>query len=337
MTTQLAPNSMSLPPPSSLELDLLDGDRAVGWITGSAVGFRGFANETEAAHAAWVAYRALTRRLARRHGGRPAPIDVEPLAIARDADRETILASDRPIATLVRPSTHSRSGPETFGFEIPVPVAADELAMRSKAYLMYRTLRKSGLRWAMWDKRRAVTPRPAVARRQPASVPAPRPGQPLPSAIAFVSKLVLAAMATVMGAALIVAAPRTVTVPIGMVLVAGLVASSLVALVGRWRAARISRAAARPRRSSAPHTTVLRDGARLRERSGESMRELGWLALGIVSITVLVLALVVPEEIAVAFAAIGFGGLVAFRVTAAWAGWVPRLVSSSRTRVSTFR
>jgi hypothetical protein len=306
MTTQLAPNSMSLPPPSSLELDLLDGDRAVGWISAQAVGFRGFANETEAAHAAWVAHRTLGRRLARRHGGRPAPIDVEPLAITRDADRETILASDRPIATLVRPSTHSRSGPETFGFEIHVPVAADELAMRSKAYLMYRTLRKSGLRWAMWDKRRAVTPGPAAAQRQPASVPAPRPGQPLPSAITFVSKLVLAAIATVMGAALIVAAPRTLTVPIGMVLVAGLVASSLVALVGRWR-------------------------------SDESMRELGWLALGIVSITVLVLALVVPEEIAVAFAAIGFGGLVAFRVTAAWAGWVPRLVTSSHTPISTFR
>jgi hypothetical protein len=331
MTTQLAPNSMSLPPPSSFELDLLDGDRAVGWISGSAVGFRGFANETEAAHAAWVAHRTLARRLARRHGGRPAPIDVEPLAIARDADRETILASGRPVATLVRPSANSRSGPETFGFEIQVPVAADELAMRSKGYLMYRTLRKSGLRWAMWDKRRAVTPRPAVARRQPVAVPAPRPGQPLPSAIAFVSKLVLAAIATVMGAALVVAAPRTVTVPIGMVLVAGLVASGLVALVGRWRAARSSRPAA-PRRSSSPHTTDLRDAAGLRDRSDESMRELGWLALGIVSITVLVLALVVPEEIAVAFAAIGFGGLVAFRVTAAWGGWVPHRNARGESR-----
>jgi hypothetical protein len=312
MTTQLAPNSMSLPPPSSLALDLLDGDRAVGWISGSAVGFRGFANETEAAHAAWVAHRTLARRLARRHGGRPAPIDIEPLSIAADAERETILASGRPIAALVRPSDKSRSGPETFGFEIQVPLTAGELAMRSKAYLMYRTLRKSGVRWAMWDRRRRVTPRPA-ARTQPVSVPAARPERPMSSAIAFVSKVVLAVIGAVMGAALILVAPRTVTVPTGMVLVAGLVASGLVASVGRWRAARRSRHAA-----------------------DDSLRELGWLALGIASIAVLALALVVPEATAVAFAAIGFAGLLAFRVTAAWAGWVPRrLASRSRTRFST--
>jgi hypothetical protein len=237
MTTQLALNSMSLPPPS-LQLDLIDEDRRVGWVKGRTIGFRGFANETEAAGAAWVAHRTLSRRLARRHGGRPAPIDIEPLRLARHDDGEAIVASNKAIATLLRPDVGSRDGAGSFGFEIQVPLPADELTMRAIAYRIYGTLRRSGVRWAMWDRRRVVTPLPVAARRQPISVPAPQPGQPLPSAIAFVSKLVLAAIATVMGAAVIVAAPRTVTVPIGLVLVAGLVASGLRALVGRRRAAR---------------------------------------------------------------------------------------------------
>src|SRR3712207_2312143 len=105
MTTQLAPNSMSLPPP--LQLDLLDGARLVGWVKGPAIGFRGFANENEAAGAAWVAHRTLARRLARRHGGPVPPIDVEPLSLVQDGDRSVILASGRSIATLVRPGAGS--------------------------------------------------------------------------------------------------------------------------------------------------------------------------------------------------------------------------------------
>jgi hypothetical protein len=143
-----SPNNMSHRSPSSSELELRAGGRAVGWIRGQVVGFRGFANETEAAQAAWVAHRALARRAERRHGGPPAPLEMEPLAIARDAERETILAGDQPIATLVRPSA---DGPESFGFEIQVPVVSDELAIRSKAHLLYRRLRNSGLPWATWD------------------------------------------------------------------------------------------------------------------------------------------------------------------------------------------
>ena len=51
--------------------------------------------------------------------------------------------------------------------------------------------------------------------------------------------------------------------------------------------------------------------------------ELGWLALGVVSVTMLVLALFLPDELALALAAVGFAGLVAFLVTASWMGWVP--------------
>ena len=76
MTTHLGPSRLSLPPP--LELDLVDAGRAVGWIVDNAVGFRGFGDETEAAHAAWVAHRAIARKLARTHATRPVPVDIEP-------------------------------------------------------------------------------------------------------------------------------------------------------------------------------------------------------------------------------------------------------------------
>jgi hypothetical protein len=148
MTTQLAPDRFGLPPP--LELDLVDAGRPAGWIAGNAVGFRGFGDEAEATHAAWVAHRALARRLARTHGLRPVPIDIEPLALHKVARGGMILASGKPIATLVRPGPESRSGVDSFGFELQVPAPVTELEARAMAYLMYRTLRKSGLRWAMW-------------------------------------------------------------------------------------------------------------------------------------------------------------------------------------------
>ncbi len=323
MNTQFAPNSMSLPPPARPDLDLLDGNRFVGWVRGWAVVFRGFANESEAAGAAWVTYRALARRLAHRHGGPPAPTGVEPLALSHAGDPVAILAGGQPIATLVRPGVESLSGPDSFGFEIQVPVPADELFMRSLAYRIYRTLRKSGARWAMWENRRA-TARRVAPRRQAPWVPTPGPVENSPAAIVFISKFLFAAIAIVLGAALIAAAPRTVTIPIGVVLATGLVAAGLVAMVGRWRPTPNKRSA---RRSAvaAPHPADRTDGIRLRDDdpSDESMRDRGWLALGVVSITVLLLALVVPKELAVAFVAIGLAGLLVFRLTATWVGWVP--------------
>jgi hypothetical protein len=148
MTMQLAPDRLALPPP--FDLDLVDASRAVGWIADNAVGFRGFEDETEAAHAAWVAHRTMARRLARTHGLRPVPVDVEPLAIQRVDGKDMILASGRPVAALVRPGPDSRSGVDSFGFELLIPTPVTELEARAMAYLVYRTLRKSGIRWALW-------------------------------------------------------------------------------------------------------------------------------------------------------------------------------------------
>jgi len=149
MTTQLMPDMLAHPPP--FEMDLMDADRVVGWISGDTIGFRGFQDETEATHAAWVAHRTLARRLARTHGTRLVPIDIEPLALKRSdaGDTDVILASNRPIGTLVRPARDSRAG-DSFGFEIAVPSPMPEFQLRGVAYLIYRTLRKSGVRWAIW-------------------------------------------------------------------------------------------------------------------------------------------------------------------------------------------
>ena len=126
MTTPRAtdPARMALPPP--LDMNLRVGDHhVVGWIAGRTLGFRGFATATEAAGAAWVAYRKAARRLARDAGRRPIPIDVAPVEIARRDGREVIRAGHLEIAALVRPGDGSRSGPESFGFEIEIPEAPE--------------------------------------------------------------------------------------------------------------------------------------------------------------------------------------------------------------------
>lgn len=149
MTTMLSPERMAVPPPRIPRrhaMDLMDADQRVGWIAGDRVGFRGFATDEEAAHAAWVAHRTLTRRLARSHNLRPVPIGSEPLALQHDGDAVRIVASSGPFATLVTPGFDSASG-DSYGFELSVPQPSDEVLVRAMAHLIYRTLRKSGVRW----------------------------------------------------------------------------------------------------------------------------------------------------------------------------------------------
>ena len=122
MTLRHHEETLAQPPP--LEMDLVDADRLVGWIKANVIAFRGFGDETEATHAAWIAHRALARRIARTHGMRLVPIGIEPLAITHGDDdkNDVILASNRPIATLLRPSDHRRMN-DSFGFELTVPSA----------------------------------------------------------------------------------------------------------------------------------------------------------------------------------------------------------------------
>jgi hypothetical protein len=231
MTTQLAPDRLALPPP--LDLDLVDAGRAAGWIADNAVGFRGFGDETEAAHAAWVAHRTVARRLARTHGTRPVPVDSEPLAIRRIERSEMILASGRPIAALVRPGPGSRSGVDSFGFELVIPAPTSELQVRAMAYLIYRTLRKSGIRWAMWRPTQSIGATtddvPERRSRRVRGLPAvvTRDGGP------GLTKVVLTVLPLAAAAILAVGVVPFVPIPLVAVLFAGMGAGSVMLLRSR--------------------------------------------------------------------------------------------------------
>ena len=150
MNNQPVPARLAEPPPA-FDLALLDGDTRVGFITPRAIGFTGFANETEAAHAAWAAYRVLSWRMAARSGSRPIPVDVEPLTL-RHGDRLQVAASGNAFAELLPPA----EGPDGWTFLLPLAEPLAEVFVRAKAYAIYRMLRRSGIRWALFPRTASV-------------------------------------------------------------------------------------------------------------------------------------------------------------------------------------
>ena len=159
MTDVLMPTLLAEPPPAPAAwsandtmLDLIDDDVRIGWRTPTAIGFTGFANEVEAAGAAWVARRTLQRELARRTGARPLPIDTERLAIIdHDGDR-VVTAAAREVARIVAPFDDERQTQSWTGFELRLDSPLDELTAGAVTLLTYRTLRRSGIRWSMWAR-----------------------------------------------------------------------------------------------------------------------------------------------------------------------------------------
>ena len=171
MNASMIPSRLPEPPPAAptaFDLDLLDGDRRVGWIAPDRIAFLGFGNTVEAAYAAHVAHRAVARRIAQREGGRAVPVELERLAIRQEDADAIVLASGQPIARIVPPGEESRAG-DGFAFELLLVVPRDEVSVRAKAHLVYRTLRRSGVRWSMF--RRPAAPVRATAE---APVAAPR-------------------------------------------------------------------------------------------------------------------------------------------------------------------
>ena len=156
MATQLTPMRSDLPPPSSY---LLRDERPVAWLAGDCFGFFGFAHGTEAANAAWVAYRTVSRKLARVVGARPTPIDTEPLAIEWRNDRELILASGRPIAELVRPDSDAWHATRWFGFTIGLLPGLADHEKRDLLRGANHALLKSGVAWPMVRRRPRYRPR----------------------------------------------------------------------------------------------------------------------------------------------------------------------------------
>jgi len=151
MATQLSPIRTDLPPPRQ---QLLHDERPVAWLSGNHFGFSGFANAREAAYAAWVAHRTVSRKLAPVLGVRPTPIDVEPLSIEWRDGREMILASRRPIAALVRPDADDATALRWFSFSSEVPSGIGDPLMRDVVHAAHRALLKSGISWSMIRPRR---------------------------------------------------------------------------------------------------------------------------------------------------------------------------------------
>ena len=146
MLNQVKQSHTALPPPMR---HLLHRERPIGWLEGNTLGFFGFADTRDAANAAWVAYRTVSRKVARLLGTRPTPIDIEPLRIERRNGREVIEASGRPFAQLVRPGPDSMSGLDWFGFSIEVPPAVSPRALPEIMRAASHALLKSGLPWSM--------------------------------------------------------------------------------------------------------------------------------------------------------------------------------------------
>jgi hypothetical protein len=128
---------------------LLHRERPIGWLQGRTIGFFGFADARDAANAAWVAYRTVSRRLARTLGTRPTPIDIEPLSIESRHGLDVIAASGRSFARLIRPGHASTNGSDWFGFTIDVPPVVRARDVMGIMRTASRALLKSGLPWSM--------------------------------------------------------------------------------------------------------------------------------------------------------------------------------------------
>ena len=193
------PSRLPEPPPVAVKdflLDLMDGDRVVGSIRPDAIAFLGFGNEVEAAHAAAMAHRFLARRIAQREGRRPMPIDAEPLRLVGESGERDIVASVGRVARLIEPA-HAAPAGESYGFELALPAPMDELSVRAKAHMIYRGLRRSGIRWSMWAPRPApsrpvVVPKPVVSAERDMIVADPLPVGQLAVSVLLLALAVLA-------------------------------------------------------------------------------------------------------------------------------------------------
>jgi hypothetical protein len=106
--------------------------------------------------------------------------------------------------------------------------------------------------------------------------------------------VVLAAISTVTAIVLVASASAAVLVPLGVVLATGLVTSGLAAMLDRWWLSRRRRAGAAP-----------------------------WGAVGGISVGLLVIAMLAPENARIALTAFGLAGLIAFRLAVLYGRWAP--------------
>ena len=102
-----------------------DDDEKIGWISGRAIGFRGFATEEDAKAGAVAAWRALDLVLRRQYPGWPSDAPaMDELHLVHDGAYEWFADGTAPIARLIRPQR--RAYDLTFGIELVLPSYASE-------------------------------------------------------------------------------------------------------------------------------------------------------------------------------------------------------------------
>ena len=234
MTTLLVPDRMAIPPPTSYD----NGRHRISWVRGHTIGVVGFDHALDAANAAWIANRTLSRKLAPLTGTRPIPVGTEPLALVSIDVREMIVTPAGPFAELLRPEPGVAGGRETFGFEVAVPKWVSAADVHILADFAYRTIRKSGVPWTSIRGERKW--RSARIRRAPAAetrLARSSPRGPWRLAFGGALTLVLAAIALVASVALLGVAlilPGQFTLALATTILLALVAFRTAALFGNW-------------------------------------------------------------------------------------------------------
>jgi hypothetical protein len=148
MSTTGTAVELAVPPPGQAIEQLRDGTGPVGWIGDGRLAFSGFATLGEAAKAAWVAHVALERRGAERRGEAPPHIRPELELWVSGAD-EWLAIDGKRVARLLSPASTQPHGHSWFGFELPFAPGTFAFEIESSAHIVYRGLRRSGVRWPM--------------------------------------------------------------------------------------------------------------------------------------------------------------------------------------------
>ena len=124
------------------EFRLFQDEQEIGHVDGTTVSFRGFATRDDAALAASVAHRALTRR----RGEQPRSVDEPKNVLVMDhGSTQAVIAQAGVLATLL-PPVPEETEIGGWGFEIELlPEERFEVFATARARVVWRALRGTGI------------------------------------------------------------------------------------------------------------------------------------------------------------------------------------------------
>ncbi len=124
------------------EFRLFQDEREIGHVDGTTVSFQGFATRDDAALAASVAHRALTRR----RGEQPHPVDgPKDILVVDQGSTQAVIARAGVLARLLPPAPED-SEIGGWGFEIDLlPEERFEVFAIARARVIWRGLRGTGV------------------------------------------------------------------------------------------------------------------------------------------------------------------------------------------------